>query len=61
VIQLDNTNLFLTNGAVPIADQDVNAVTTDDYANAILFSAATDGQGQTTLVNSDGTTLWYEN
>jgi hypothetical protein len=61
VIQLDNTNLFLTNGAVPIADQDVNAVTTDDYANAILFSAATDGQGQTTLVSSDGTTLWYEN
>jgi hypothetical protein len=60
VIQLDNTNLYLTNEFIPISDKDVNAVTTDDYANAILFSAATDGNGQTTLVSSDSTTLFSD-
>jgi hypothetical protein len=60
VIQLDNINLYLTNEFIPISDKDVNTVTTDDYANAILFSAATDGNGQTTLVSSDSTTLFSD-
>lgn len=66
VIQLDNTNLYLTGrdtdstGPSPGSNTDVTAVTTSDYADAISFSAALDGNGQVTLVSSDGTTLFSD-
>jgi hypothetical protein len=46
VIQLDNTNLYLTGengGPAPNGNRDQRVVTTSDYTNAISFSAATDG------------------
>ncbi|GAB7330667.1 hypothetical protein MBLNU13_g02234t1 [Cladosporium sp. NU13] len=62
LIQLDNTNLCLTGeeGHVPEGDTDQRLVTTSDEANAIAFSAATDGNGQVTLVTVDGTTLFSD-
>jgi hypothetical protein len=63
VIQLDNTNLYLTGengGPAPNGNRDQRVVTTSDYTNAIYFSAATDGNGQTTLVSADGTTLFSD-
>lgn len=62
LIQLDNTNLYLTgeDGPVPEGDTDQRLVTTSDEANAIAFSAATDGNGQVTFVTEDGTTLFSD-
>ena len=62
MIQLDNTNLYLTGeeGPVPEGDTDQRLVTTSDEANAIAFSAATDGNGQVTFVTEDGTTLFSD-
>jgi hypothetical protein len=63
LIQLDSTNLYLTGengGPVPEGDTDQRLVTTSDEANAIAFSAATDGNGQVTFVSEDGTTLFSD-
>lgn len=62
MIQLDNTNLYLTGeeGPAPEGDVDQRLVTTSDEANAIAFSAATDGNGQVTFVTEDGTTLFSD-
>ena len=63
LIQLDSTNLYLTGengGPVPEGDTDQRLVTTSDEANAIAFSAATDGNGQVTFVIEDGTTLFSD-
>jgi hypothetical protein len=63
LIQLDNTNLYLTGedgGSLPEGNTDQKLVTTSDEANAISFSAATDGNGQVTFVSEDGTTLFSD-
>jgi hypothetical protein len=63
LIQLDNTNLYLTGengGPAPNGNRDQRVFTTSDYTNAISFSAATDGNGQTTLVSAGGTTLFSD-
>jgi len=63
LIQLDNTNLYLTGedgSPTPQGDTDQKLVTTSDEANAIPFSAATDGNGQVNLVSVDDTTLFSD-
>lgn len=47
-------------GAVPAGDRDQRLVTTGDLADAVPFIAATDGNGQITLLSSSGATLFSD-
>lgn len=63
MLQLGNTNLYLTGedgGTLPAGDENQRLVTTGDYASAVPFTAAPDGNGQITLLSAAGTTLFSD-
>lgn len=62
-MQIDNTNLYLsgeTGGIAPAGNQDQRLVSTGNFAEAIEFEAASNGNGQITVISASGATLFSD-